>query len=75
MRKSVIFFALIWSVLLIGFVSAQSSCGEVDDHQLIMRISGDTNAHGEEWDSGIYDTEICYNDHFSDFDAVGGFVN
>ena len=47
-----------------GVVSAVNSCSSQD--QIIFKISGDTNAHGEFYDgTGGYNTEICYDEIFS----------
>lgn len=40
-----------------------TSCAGGED-QLIMKISSDTNAHGELWNQGNYGTEICYDELF-----------
>lgn len=60
--------SLIGIVLLLSFLfsilNISGLCVGGED-QLIMRISGDTNAHGEVYNgAGNYETEICYDDRF-----------
>ncbi|MBR9702322.1 hypothetical protein GOV13_05375 [Candidatus Pacearchaeota archaeon] len=63
MRKErVIMLCLIFSVIM--FSSLIYAC---DEDQLIMKLSNDTNAHGEIYDGvGGYLTEICYDVLFED---------
>jgi hypothetical protein len=58
MKKQVILFMLSM-VFLAGIVSGQITCGSPED--IIMRISGSTNAHGEVYNgAGNYVEEISY---------------
>jgi len=61
MKKRDVIGFLFLVLISLNFVWA-GSCGEINDNQLIMRLSGNTNAHGE-WvgSGGNYQTEICYN--------------
>jgi cysteine-rich repeat protein len=62
MKKSVLIVSIIF---LASLVSAVNSCSNPD--QIILRLSGSTNAHGEIWNGiGNYGEEICYNQIFSD---------
>ena len=50
------------SLLSLSFVSAVCTGG---DSQLILKLSSETNAHGEVWNgSGNYPIEICYDEIF-----------
>ena len=70
MMKRLLSIAILFSFVLLnlGFVSGQS-CGQPNDDQLVMRISGSTNAHGELFDQDNYFTDICYDDF--DFNGDG----
>ncbi|MDO8508465.1 MAG: hypothetical protein Q7S27_02150 [Nanoarchaeota archaeon] len=62
-----IFTLLIFSL---GRVSAENTCS--DASQIILRLSDDTNAHAEVYNGGgNYDTEICYNQIFSNAPIPG----
>jgi len=57
-----LFFVICFVVILSLGVSAQTTCSS---SQVIMRLSGSTNAHGEVWNGGGgYTTEICYDTIF-----------
>jgi len=62
----ILFLALGMSLILTQDVSALPVCGSGGESQLILRLSGATNAHGARWDqtNPTYPTEICYNQIF-----------
>jgi hypothetical protein len=65
--KRLILISFVLMVVLVGVSGVNALvCGLPDaqgQDQLIMRLSGSTNAHGEVWDGlGNYPIEICYND-------------
>ncbi len=65
--KRLVFAGLFLTVMLMGIggVSAGPACGLANDNQLIIRLSGASNVHGETWNSGGgYGVEICYNTLF-----------
>lgn len=58
-------FSLVLAVFLLVvlyFNSVSAAC--TNANQRIMKLSADTNAHGEVWDGALYPYEICYNDIF-----------
>ncbi len=62
--------SIILIILSINYVGALNKC--ISPDQVIMRISSDTNAHAEIFNgNGNYDTEICYNQLFSDAPIPG----
>jgi len=64
------FFSLFVFLISASFVSAQNQCS--DDKYVILRISSETNAHGEVHDgAGNYNTEICYNKLFGESADIG----
>ena len=72
MKRPIIFLLLI-GILIAGLffvlstnkVAAQAVCGGAGTNALIMRLSGNTNAHGEIYNgAGNYGTEICFNSLF-----------
>ncbi|MEK6809876.1 MAG: hypothetical protein AABY40_04325, partial [Nanoarchaeota archaeon] len=68
MKRLVVFVAILFgffiTILSSSFTQAVPACGLPDDDQLILRLSDITNAHGEFWNQGNYQTEICYNQIF-----------
>lgn len=58
----VAFLVLLFSVSFV-FAVADYSC---DDSQIIMRLSGETNAHVGAWSDSSYPIEICYDDYFDE---------
>ena len=72
MRNGVhlILFVIVIFAFFLASVSAANSCS--DSSQVIFRLSGNTNAHAEVFNGqGNYDTEICYNQLFSDAPIPG----
>jgi len=51
-----------------GLCQADCTCGgnqyQCSDDQRILKISSETNAHGEEWNGNIYTIDICFDDIF-----------
>ena len=67
MNKRGIYFliiSLIFIFIILTNIVSAASCGESNDNQLIMRISSNTNAHGEIYSGTNYGVEICYDDIF-----------
>jgi len=53
---------VLFIIMFTGFSSAAHICA---DSQVILKLSGATNAHGEVWnEAGNYDVEICYDTIF-----------
>ena len=51
------------SIVFFNFVSAANTCSS--GNQIILKLSADTNAHGEVWNgAGGYTTEVCYDQIF-----------
>lgn len=64
MKRGVI-FGLFISLIIILFPSALAANTCSDSDQIILRLSSDSNAHGETYNGiGGYTTEICYDDIF-----------
>ena len=53
---------------VLDVVPGQTSCSNQDD--IIFKISGSTNAHGEEYNAGSYPEEICYSSVFGQIAPV-----
>ncbi len=65
MRRGALFTIAIFVAFMfsLNLVSSANSC--ISQDQIILRLSADTNAHGELFNgAGSYTTEICYNDIF-----------
>ena len=65
MKREIILTGL-FLFALIGFSGSGSAAHGCNGfpNQNILNISGATNAHGEVWNEGNYNVDICYNDLF-----------
>ena len=53
------------SFLLVSLAVVSACEGGAD--QLIMKLSGETNAHVSNWSDAAYPIEICYDDFFETY--------
>ncbi len=66
MKKEIVLFASVFmflSIILSSNVLSANFCSSPD--QIIFKLSDTTNAHAETFNRGTYNTEICYNQLFS----------
>jgi hypothetical protein len=70
MNKKVIFFGLFFVSFVVISLGVVSSAGVCSEGQTILKLSGETNAHGAVWSDANYNYEVCYNDIFGK-DYVG----
>ncbi len=68
MKRGILIAIVTFIVFIsLSLVSSANSCGGSQD-QIILRLSADTNAHGEVFNgAGAYITEICYDQIFGVF--------
>jgi len=71
MKERKRFLIIFVSILIVSLLSFTYAC---TDDQRILRLSSESNAHGEVWNgAGNYPIEICYDEIFgSDYQAEAG---